>query len=213
MRDVLKGILAGVFVLALAGAIGARLGWIAAAPPRLDGTGAWMLARATGLVAYLALGLDVLAGLLVSTRRADRALGRGALIELHGWLSPIALALVAAHAGVLLGDRYLRFDLIDVVVPFASSRWPIALGLGGLAGYLALVVHASFGWRKRLGAATWRRLHYLSFAAFALATGHALAAGTDTWRGWFVAIYGALLLAIGGLLALRLQGASARPRT
>ena len=33
--------------------------------------------------------------------------------------------------------------------------------------------------RKRIGQRGWRRLHYASFAAFVLALGHALTAGTD----------------------------------
>ena len=37
----------------------------------------------------------------------------------------------------------------------------------------------SFRLRKRIGQRGWRRLHYASFAAFVLALGHALTAGTD----------------------------------
>jgi len=33
--------------------------------------------------------------------------------------------------------------------------------------------------RKRIGQRGWRRLHYATFAAFVLALGHALTAGTD----------------------------------
>jgi hypothetical protein len=37
MRNALKGIVVGVFVLALVGAIATRLGWISASPPRPHG--------------------------------------------------------------------------------------------------------------------------------------------------------------------------------
>lgn len=202
MRDALKGVLVGLVLLALAGAIATRAGWIATALPRPHGTGAWMLSRATGLLAYVALGLDVIAGLLVSTRAGDRFIARGPLVDMHGWLSPLAVGLVLVHAGVLLADRYAGFDLVDVAVPFASSRWPGAVGAGILAGYLVLVVHLSFGWRKRLGTATWRRLHYLSFPAFVVATIHALAAGTD--RG-FATVYAALVGVVIFLLVVRIR--------
>lgn len=204
MRDAIKGVLIGAFVLALAGAIGARAGWITTDPPRVDGTGAWLLARVTGLLAYTALGLDVVVGLAVSTRSADRLLPRGHWIDLHGWLSPLAIGLLAVHAGVLLADGYVRFDVLDLVVPAS-----LALGAGIVAGYLLVVVHASFGWRKRLGTAWWRRLHYLSFVAFALATAHALAAGSDRGRPWFVVVYGVLLAGVLGLLAIRIRRARA----
>lgn len=203
MRNAFKGVLVGVFVLALFGAIATRAGWIVPSIPRPHGTGAWMFSRATGLLAYVVLSIDVIVGLFVSTRTADRLVPRGQLIDLHGWLSPLALALVVGHSGVLLADRYVRFDAIDLVVPFASSRWPFAVGLGVVAGYLMLVVHASFGLRKRIGTAMWRRLHYLSFVAFVLITVHALAVGTDRANPWFASVYVVLLIAVMSLLGLR----------
>jgi predicted ferric reductase len=210
MRDAFKGVFVGVFVLALFGAIATRAGWIAPSIPRPYGAGAWMFSRATGLLAYVVLSIDVIVGLCVSTRTADRLVPRGQLIDLHGWLSPLALALVVGHSGVLLADRYVRFDAIDLVVPFASSRWPLAVGLGVVAGYLVLVVHASFGLRKRIGTAMWRRLHYLSFVAFVLVTVHALAVGTDRANPWFASVYVVLLVVVGSLLGLRVRRSTDR---
>ena len=210
MRDGLKGVLVGVFLLALFGAIATRADWIVASPPRPAGTGAWLFSRATGLLAYVALSLDVIVGLLVSTRSGDRLASRGQLVDLHGWLSPLALVLVLAYGGILLADGYVRFDLIDLVVPFASSRWPVAVGIGVLAGYLVLLVHLSFGVRKRIGTATWRRLHYLSFVAFVLVTVHALAVGTDRTNPWFASIYAGVAIVVGLLLGIRIKRARAQ---
>lgn len=216
MRDAVKGVLVGIFLLALVGAIATRAGWIVASVPRAHGTGAWLFSRATGLLAYVALSIDVIAGLLVSTRTGDRWLPRGQLIAIHGWLSPLALALVVAHGAVLLADGYVRFDVVDLFVPFAARRWPLAVGVGVLAGYLILVVHLSFGMRKRIGTTTWRRLHYLSFAAFVLVTIHVMAAGTDRANPWFASVYAVLLLVVVSLLALRIKrtrAAAPRART
>lgn len=207
MRNAFKGLLIGLFLLALLGAVATRLGWITASPPRPEGVGPWLFSRATGLLAYVALGLEVVAGLLVSTRAADRLVPRGHLVDIHGWLSPLALALVLAHGGVLLADGYVRFDIIDVIVPFASDRWPLAVGLGILAAYLMVVVHLSFGLRKRIGTTLWRRLHYLSFATFILVTVHALAVGTDRANPWFASVYVAFAGAVASLLAIRIKRA------
>lgn len=204
MREVIRGIAVGFVVLALAGAIAGRTGLAAIDVPRPPGTGAWLLARATGYAAFAALSLDVVAGLLVSTK--TRSLPRAALVDLHGWLSPLALALVLGHALVLLADSYIRFDLLDVAVPFVSRYRPVAVGLGVLAGYLAVVVHASFALRKRLGAKMWRRLHYASFVAFAAAALHAILAGSDAARAWAIAICAvpvALVLALVGVRVWR----------
>lgn len=205
MRDVFKGVLVGIFLLALVGAIATRAGWIVASVPRPHGTGAWMFSRATGLLAYVAVSIDVIVGLLVSTRSGDRWISRGHLVDIHGWLSPLALGLVFAHGVVLLADGHIRFDVVDLFVPFASSRWPLAIGVGVLAGYLMLVVHLSFGMRKRIGTTTWRRLHYLSFATFVLVTIHAMAVGTDRGNPWFASVYAVLLLVVASLLALRIK--------
>ena len=210
MREVLRGIVIGLVALALAGAIASRAGWGAISVPRPAGTGAWLLARASGYAAFAALALDVIAGLLVSTRAGDRWIARGQLIELHGWLSPLALALVVGHVLALLADRYLRFDVLDVLVPMVSPYRPIAVGLGIVAAYCAVVVHASFGFRRLLGTKAWRRLHYLSLVAFGAAAVHAFMAGTDASRPWAIAICIVPLLGAAMLLVGRVRTAIAR---
>ena len=203
MRSLLRGIVIGLAMLALMGAIVGRAGWGAISVPRPAGTGAWLLARASGYAAFVALALDMISGLLVSTRDGDRWTARGQLIDLHGWLSPVALALLAGHILMLLADRYIRFDVLDVLVPMLSPYRPVAVGLGTVAGYCAVVVHASFGLRRTIGTKAWRRLHYLSFVAFGAAALHAFLAGTDASRPWAIAICLAPLLAIAVLLARR----------
>ena len=212
MRDTLRGIAIGVLLLAIGGALAARLGIADLAVPRADGTGPWLVSRALGFAAYAALALDAIVGLLLSTRVGDRVLGRAAAVELHGWLSPLALGLVASHAALLLADGYIRFDALDVLVPFAAPYRPLAVALGVVAAYLALVVHASFALRKRIGVRTWRRLHYLSFVAFVGATVHGLAAGTDTGRPWAIVLYGVPLAIVVALVGKRLVPDGSRPR-
>ncbi|HEU0029952.1 MAG TPA: hypothetical protein VFQ53_04910 [Kofleriaceae bacterium] len=206
MRSVVRGVIVGLVVLGALGAVASRAGWIVVDVPRFDGTFAWVLSRATGYAAYLALALDVAVGLLVSARAGDRFLARGHAVELHRWLSPLGLALVLGHAVVLLADRYVRFDLLDVAVPFVSSYRPVAVGLGVVAAYLAVVVHASFAFRRQLGTPRWRKLHALSFVAFAGATLHAVLAGSDAWSPWALALVGAPLAIVVVLLVRRIRG-------
>lgn len=204
MRDALRGILIGLVVLAVAGALATRLGIATIDVPRAESTAPWLLSRISGLTAFVALSLDVVLGLLVSTRTANHLFGKGVAVELHRWISPITLALVLGHGVLLLADGYIRFDALDVLVPFASSYRPVAVGLGVLAAYLALVVHASFSFRKRIGPAMWRRLHYLSFVALVGSALHALLAGTDS-ASWFVrTLYAVPLAIVAVLLVVRI---------
>jgi predicted ferric reductase len=143
---------------------------------------AWYVARAAGLVAFGLLTLSVWLGLAMSTR----LLGNTRQKMLFGWHQTLAwtgLSMLALHAGALLLDPTLHFGLASVVVPFASPWRPAAVAAGVVAGWLTLMLAASFRMRKRIGQKGWRRLHYASFAAFFLALGHALTSGTDLQGG------------------------------
>ena len=87
--------------------------------------------------------------------------------------------MVVLHGTAILLDPVMRFGLIAVVVPGTAPWRPITVAAGVVAGYLMLALALSFHVRRRIGQRKWRVLHYASFAAFALALGHALHAGTD----------------------------------
>lgn len=139
---------------------------------------AWYVARAAGLVSFGALTLSVWLGLGMSTK----LLGPKRQKLLFGWHQTLAwtgLSMLGLHAGALLFDPTLHFGLTSVLVPFASPWHAGAVAAGVVAGWLTLMLAVSFRLRKRIGQKGWRRLHYASFAAFVLALGHALTAGTD----------------------------------
>jgi predicted ferric reductase len=207
LKRIFTGLAIGVALLALLNAAVTRLGLTAMPLPTLAGTAPWTTARASGLTALVALTLDMVFGLFVATGVADRLIRRGRSVEVHRWLSSVALALVAAHILVLTVDRFVRFDLLEVLVPFLSSYRRVAVGLGVLAAYGALTVHASFGLRRRLGAKAWRRLHYLSFFVFAAAVAHAALAGSDSARVSIQAIYVSAATAVGLLVLYRVGDA------
>lgn len=173
-RTVMTGVFVGLAMLVVLDAIAVRLGVAAGVVPTVDGPAPWLIPRASGITALVALTLDMAFGLFVSRHLADRFLPRARSMEAHRWLSSVTLALVAAHALVLVVDRFVRFDVLDALVPFLSSYRPVAVGLGVLAAYGALVVQLSFDFKKRLGHKAWRKLHYLSFAVYAAAVVHAI---------------------------------------
>jgi sulfoxide reductase heme-binding subunit YedZ len=125
----------------------------------------------------------------------------------------VALGLTAAHALALLLDRAFRFDALAVLLPSAAPYRPLAVGLGVLAAYAALVVHLSFGWRKRLGARAWRRLHQLSFVAYAAALVHGLTAGGGRGATGTRVVGAASALVIAALVARRVTARRRRGRT
>jgi methionine sulfoxide reductase heme-binding subunit len=73
----------------------------------------------------------------------------------------------------------LHFGALAMLVPGAANWRPGAVALGVVAGWLTLVLAASYKARRWIGQKGWRRLHYATFGAFWLALAHALLVGTD----------------------------------
>jgi sulfoxide reductase heme-binding subunit YedZ len=202
-RAVAAGCLAGLLALVFLDALAARAGIAAGMLPRGSGPWPWVASRAAGLAAFVALTLDVLFGLFLSTGAADRWIARARSVEIHKWLGSAALTLVVAHALFLAADRLVRFDVLDAVVPFLAPYRPVAVGIGVLAAYASIVVIGSFSLRARIGARMWRRLHALSFVAFALALAHGVFAGSDVRSPAFLAIYAVACVLVGALTVHR----------
>jgi sulfoxide reductase heme-binding subunit YedZ len=200
-RRIALGFGLGIGLLFVLDAVLVRLELVGGIVPRLAGASLWITSRAAGITAYLALTLDVIFGLLVSTAAADRLIPRARSAEVHRWLSSVTLALIGTHALALLGDRFIRFDVFAVLVPFLSPYRALAVGVGVLAAYGAVTVHLSFWLRRRIGVKTWRTLHYLTFFVFAAALVHGLLAGSDRGSTGVRALYlvSAVLVAWLGL--------------
>jgi predicted ferric reductase len=141
----------------------------------------WYLSRASAMVAYGLLWLSMALGLIITNKMARVWPGGPIAFDLHQFASLIGLAFALFHALILLGDKYINYDLAQVLVPFNSSGYrPVWVGLGQIGFYLLTIVGLSFYVRKRLGNRSWRLIHYLSFLTFALALLHGIFAGSDS---------------------------------
>jgi methionine sulfoxide reductase heme-binding subunit len=158
----------------------------------------WLLARASGLTAYVMLTLSVLAGLVLKARPFGKAIRPATLTGLHRMLALTGLGALAGHATALVLDTTVKISPLALVVPGLSGYRPVATSLGVLAAELMIVVYASFSLRKRIGAKNWRRLHWATYGIFAAATAHGIAAGTDATRPWAFALYAG---AVGAVVA------------
>ena len=171
----------------------------------------WILARASGLTAYLLLTASVLAGLVLKTR-PFRSLKPAQVADTHRFLSILGLGALALHGTTLVLDKAVTIPIIALLVPGASPYRPLAVGIGVLAAELMVVVYASFSQRKRIGVKNWRRLHYATYAVFGLATVHGLFAGTDTSRPWALAIYFGAVGAVATTTAFRVLSPKPPPQ-
>jgi predicted ferric reductase len=141
----------------------------------------WYLSRASAMVAYGLLWLSMALGLIITNKMARIWPGGPLAFDLHQFASLIGLAFALFHALILMGDKYINYDLAQVLVPFNSGGYkPVWVGLGQIGFYLLAIVGLSFYVRKRLGNRRWRLIHYFSFLTFALALLHGIFAGTDS---------------------------------
>ena len=80
---------------------------------------AWLIARASGLVAFGLLTLAVWLGLAMSTRLLGPKRMKS-LMGLHRTLAWTGLAMVGLHAGALLLDPVMHFGALSVLLPGAA---------------------------------------------------------------------------------------------
>src|SRR5581483_7906608 len=173
----------------------------------------WYLARSTGVVAYVLLWLSLVFGLVVSNKMARLWNGGPTAVELHHFVTWLAIAFGLFHALILMGDSYIKSTLAQVVTPFAYTGYePFWVGLGQIAFYLALLVAVSFYARKWMGYRAWRTLHYVSFVIYFLLTAHGFFSGTDTSTPAVLGMYIATSAAVYFLLIVRIFDAVRAPR-
>jgi len=139
----------------------------------------WYLTRATGLVAFFAMGLSMVFGVLLSTRLFPERRRPAWLLDVHRWISGIALVGLGVHLGALVADSYVQFGVLDLTVPFASAWRPGAVALGVVALWLLVLVGATAALRRHLPRRVWLWIHRSSYVAFWLTALHAATAGTD----------------------------------
>ena len=157
----------------------------------------WLLARASGLTAYVLLTLSVLAGLVVKAKPFGKAMKPATAVDLHKSLAFLGLSALALHGFTLVLDRTVEIGIGALLVPGLAPYRPLWTGLGVLAGELMLIVYVSFGLRRRIGQKNWRRLHWVTYATFAAATAHGLMAGSDSGQPWALVLY---LGAVGAVI-------------
>lgn len=128
------------------------------------------LSSYVGLVALALLTLNILLGLLLSTRYnpAKRfPYRRINIFKIHNWTGYSALSVALLHPALLLLSATAGFRLFDLVFPVWSPVQPLYNTLGAIGLYaLAFVVVTSY-YRVRLGARLWKRLHFTAYAAAA----------------------------------------------
>jgi predicted ferric reductase len=121
----------------------------------------------------------VLWGLALSTRAVGKRPAAPWLLDLHRFLSGLAVIFTGIHVVALVFDNYTHWAWSELFVPLASKWKPGPTAWGIVAFYLLIAVEATSLVMNRIPRRAWRAIHFTSFALFVTATIHLLQAGAD----------------------------------
>lgn len=170
----------------------------------------WYLSRGSALVSFGLLWFSMASGIIISNQLARIWPGGPVAFDLHQYTSWLGLAFAVFHALILLGDKYIKYTLPQVLIPFGSVNYhPTWVALGQIGIYLWIIVAFSFYVRAKIGTRTWRLIHFISFFSFVLALVHGVASGTDSGTIWAARMY---WYAGGSLLFLTIYRVLVNPR-
>lgn len=170
----------------------------------------WFISRGSAISAYWLLWLSMGMGIIITNKMAQIWPGIPPAYEIHQYTSLLGMGLALFHALILIGDRYINYQIFQVLVPFASAPYrPTWVGFGQLALYVWAVVNVSFYVRKQIGKTAWRLIHFASYASFLAVMVHGIFSGTDSPAAWVHVLYWAsgaslLLLTIYRILIVRI---------
>lgn len=185
-----------------------------------DGPLLWYLNRGSGLVVLALLTLSTVLGVLSLGGLSPSGLRRRGLPRfvtqaLHRNVALVSVVALVVHVATAVADTYVDIRWWQALVPWWGATYlPLWLGLGTLALDLVAVVTLTSLLRTRLSERAWRRVHYLSWGAWAVGLAHGIGIGTDlrSLTDWAVlptaACTAAVLVAFGWRLVL-----AARSRT
>jgi predicted ferric reductase len=172
-----------------------------------SGSTYWYLTRSTGGVALLLLTVAIVLGVLDVRRFSTPQWPRFVVDSLHRNVSLLAMAFLALHILTSVLDSFAPISLIDAVIPFGGSYRPFWLGLGAVSFDMLVAVTITSLLRQRMGYATWRAIHWLTYASWPIALLHGFGTGSDVQATWLLALsIGCLLLVLAAVLARVLSG-------
>jgi len=145
----------------------------------------WYLSRASAYIALTLLWLSMALGLTITNKMARIWPGVPPTFAIHEYVSLLGIGFSIFHAFVLLGDSYIKFSFVQLLLPFSTTGYkPFFVGIGQVVLYAWMIVALSFYIKAKIGQKTWRGLHYISFLIYIFAVYHGLTSGTDTKADW-----------------------------
>lgn len=182
-----------------------------------DGPLLWYLNRGTGFVLLALFTASVVLGVVSTHVKAGGRVPGFVTQSLHRNIALLAVSMLAAHVATAVLDTYVDIRWWQALVPYVGSTYlPLWLGLGTLALDLLLTVAVTSLLRTRMQHRSWRAVHLLAYAGWALSVAHSIGIGTDlrSGAGWAVTFTAACVGLVAAVASLRVgRLLTRRPRT
>lgn len=163
----------------------------------------WYLTRSTGAVALLLLTVAVVLGVVEVRRFSSPTWPRFVVDALHRNVALLAMVFLVLHILTSVLDSFASISLIDAFVPFVGSYRPFWLGLGAVAFDMLIAVILTSLLRQRIGYASWRAVHWLTYASWPIALVHGFGTGSDMNSSWLEILSVVCLIAVLGAVIVR----------
>ena len=85
----------------------------------------WLLARASGLTAYVLLTASILAGLVVKSKPFGKEVKAATAVDLHKFLALLGLLALGLHGTTLVLDRTVEIGIGALLVPGLAPYRPL----------------------------------------------------------------------------------------
>lgn len=155
----------------------------------------WYSSRAAGIVAWVLISLSLFTGMSMSTT-GQAHLPAGWLLDLHRFISTLAIVFLTAHMVLLIPDTFVEFGIVELLVPMTSTWNPEAVSWGVVGFWLLVAVELTSLAKSRLSRRVWKTVHLFSFPAWIVATVHLFEAGTDVSHPLFRVLQAVIITAI-----------------
>lgn len=149
----------------------------------------WYISRASAISAYLIMFLVIVWGMGMTIGYTYRIANPVKAWIIHKYISISLGIMVSVHIFSLLFDKFINFELGDILIPFASSFKAVYLSLGIISFYILLAVILSSLLLRIKSPRFWRGLHYSVYPLFAISLTHGLFIGTDSSVPAMKAVY------------------------
>lgn len=161
----------------------------------------WLLARASGITAYLLFWLLAMTGMLLSHpwKHRIKFLHPITRMRFHTLLAVFTLSFTSLHVMSILLDSYANVGLAGAFIPLKSGYRPVAVALGTIGLYAGLITGLSARLKIGYGKRGWLNVHRFSVVTLAFVWVHAVFAGTDTRALAYMYLSTALILILFGL--------------